>query len=77
MRQDQAFLYQRDEDGWLVTTRGDFAEMLHVSAADCKSLYERYEAPLEKIRAAVKELQSDGYKLCYSLDLNLRPLVEA
>jgi hypothetical protein len=77
LRQDQAFLYQRDDDGWLVTVRGDFAEMLHVSPSSCRSLYERYEASTEKIRLAIKELQAEGYKLSYSIDLKLKTLVEA
>lgn len=78
MRTDESFLYQKDSsDGWLVTLRGDFAEMVHVDPAQARSNFERYEAPLEKIRAAVKELRLEGYSLAYSLDLALRPLIEA
>lgn len=76
MRQDESFLYQKDQDGWLVTIRGDFAEMVMIDTASNRSLYERYEAPLEKIRLAVKELKSEGFSLVYSLDLRLKPLVE-
>ena len=74
---DQVFLYQvAEDDAWLVTLRGDFAEMLRINPAKSVSKYERYEAPLTKIREAVKELRSEGYTLCYSLDLNIKQLVE-
>ena len=76
MRQDESFLYQKDQAGWLVTIRGDFAEMVMIDTFSNRSLYERYEAPLEKIRLAVKELKSEGFALVYSLDLRLKPLVE-
>lgn len=77
VRQDEAFLYQKDAtDGWLVTIRGDFAEMVHIDPASAKSMYERYEAPIEKIRAAIKTLLNDGFSLAYSLDLNIKPLIE-
>jgi len=77
MRTDESFLYQKGPDGWLVTVHGDFAEMLHVDAARNTSLYECYEAPIDRIRAAIKELQLNGYKLCYDLDLRLKPFVKA
>ena len=77
MRQDESYLYQKDCDGWLVTIRGDFAEMVKISTASNNSLYEKYEAPLEKIHEAVKELRSEGYILSYSLNLELKPLVAA
>lgn len=76
MRQDESFLYQKDQDGWLVTTRGDFAEMVKIDISSNRSQYERYEAPLEKVRLAVKELRAKGYSLVYSLDIKLKPLIE-
>ena len=77
MRHDEVFLYQKDDcDGWLVTLRGDFAEMLHVDPTLAQSKYERYEAPIDLIRDAVKDLRSKGYALAYSLDLAWKPLIE-
>jgi hypothetical protein len=71
----EVFLYQSsDKDGWLVTLRGDFAEMLRVNPQEGVSKYELYEAPLPRVREAVKELRAEGYTLCYSLDLRLRKL---
>jgi hypothetical protein len=75
-RFDESFLYQKDpRDGWVVTLHGDFAEMLRVDPATARSKYERYEAPLQSIREAVQELRSEGYTLVYSLDLQLRELI--
>ena len=76
VRADESFLYQKDaRDGWVVTLHGDFAEMLRVDPATARSKYERYEAPLQSIREAVQELRSEGYTLVYSLDLQLRELI--
>jgi hypothetical protein len=49
--------------------------MLRVDPATARSKYERYEAPLQSIREAVQELRSEGYTLVYSLDLQLRELI--
>lgn len=76
-RTDESFLYQKEQDGWLVTIHGDFAEMLHIDAARNTSLYEVYEAPIDKIRAAIKDLKTQGYTLVYSLNLNLKSLIES
>jgi hypothetical protein len=74
---DEVFLYQvAENDAWLVTLRGDFAEMLRIDPSESISKYERYEAPLEKVREAVRELRAEGYTLCYSLNLNIKRLVE-
>lgn len=71
----EVFVYQKDDnDGWIVTIRGDFAEMLHVDPQAAKSMYEKYEAPLEKVRAAVQDLRDKGFALVYSVDLNLKQL---
>ena len=50
--------------------------MLHVDTALAQSKYERYEAPIDLIRDAVKDLRSKGYALAYSLDLAWKPLIE-
>jgi hypothetical protein len=74
---DEVFLYQAASDeAWLVTIRGDFAEMLRVNPEKVVSRYERYEAPLEKIREAVSELRAAGYTLSYSLSLDFKKLIE-
>lgn len=76
MRQDEAFMYRNGTDGWLVTVRGDFGEMLHVDLERQKPLYERYEAPIDKIRAAAQELVSEGYKVVAGLDLAWKPYID-
>lgn len=78
IRQDEAFMYRNSagSDGWLVTIRGDFGEMLHVDIDQHKSLYERYEAPIEKIRAYAKSLSKKGYKVVAGLDLAWKPYIE-
>lgn len=73
MRQDETFLYRNGTEGWLITIRGDFGEMLRVDTQEYKSLYERYEAPIEKIRAATQELVSEGYKVVAGLELAWKP----
>ena len=73
----ESFLYQKDNEGWLVTVRGDFAEMVKISTRTNFSLYEEYKAPLDKIREAIKELKEEGYSFCYSINLELKPFVAA
>lgn len=76
MRQDTSFLYRKPqaEDGYLVTVRGDFAEMTKVNCSKHTSRYVRLEAPTKIIRQAVSKLTKQGYKLCVSLDLQWRDL---
>lgn len=76
MRQDTSFLYRKPqaEDGYLVTVRGDFAEMTKVNCSRHTSRYVRLEAPTKIIRQAVSKLTKQGYKLCVSLDLQWRDL---
>jgi hypothetical protein len=76
MRQDTSFLYHKptDESGYLVTIRGDFAEMTKVNCKKHTSQYVRLEAPIEVIRQAVAKLNKQGYRLCVSLDLQWRDL---
>lgn len=76
MRQDTSFLYRKPagENGYLITIRGDFAEMTKVNCSKHTSQYVRLEAPTEVIRQAVTKLTKQGYKLCISLDLQWRDL---
>lgn len=76
MRQDTSFLYRKPqaEDGYLITVRGDFAEMTKVNCSRHTSRYVRLEAPTKIIRQAVSKLTKQGYKLCVSLDLQWRDL---
>lgn len=76
MRQDTSFLYRKPagENGYLITIRGDFAEMTKVNCSKHTSQYVRLEAPTEIIRQAVAKLTKQGYKLCISLDLKWRDL---
>jgi hypothetical protein len=76
MRQDTSFLYRKPqaEDGYLVTVRGDFAELTKVNCCKHTSKYIRLEAPTEVIRQAVAKLNQQGYRLCISLDLRWRDL---
>ena len=76
MRQDTSFLYRKPqaEDGYLITVRGDFAEMTKVNCSKHTSRYVRLEAPTKIIRQAVSKLTKQGYKLCVSLDLQWRDL---
>lgn len=74
---EEVFLYSLSEnDAWLVTIRRDFAEMLHINPQRGVSLYEKYEAPLEKIRMAIRDLQEEGYVFKGSIDLKLKQLAE-
>ena len=77
MRQDEAFMYRYGTDGWLVTVRGDCGEMLHVDLENLKPLYERYEAPIEKIRATARKLSARGYKVVAGLELAWKPYIDA
>ena len=79
MSEEQSFLYcnLNGSDGWFVVTRNDFAEMTHVDVQNMKSLYRRYEAPIEDIRRAVSKVRSKGYKLATSLDVGWKSFVEA
>lgn len=74
MRNDCAFLYQKNNSGYLVTVRGDFADMTKVNCSDHRSEYIRLEAPVDVIRQAVAKLTKQGYKLCGSIDLQWRNL---
>ena len=74
MRQDTSFLYQKNNSGYLVTVRGDFAEMTKVNCDEHRSEYIRLEAPIEVIRQSVSKLTKQGYKLCIELDLQWRNL---
>lgn len=74
MRQDTSFLYRKAETGYLVTIRGDFAEMTKVNCEQHKSEYIRLEAPIEVIRQSVAKLTKQGYRLCIDLDLSWRKL---
>jgi len=74
---EEVFLYSLSEnDAWLVTVRRDFAEMLHINPSRGVSLYEKYEAPINKIRKAIKDLKQEGYTFCGSIDLKLKVLAE-
>jgi len=79
MSEELSFLYcnLNGSDGWFVVTHNDFAEMVHVDVQNMRSLYRRYEAPIEDIRQAVKRKSSQGYKLAPSLDLGWKRFVEA
>lgn len=78
MSKELSFLYcnMNGSDGWLVITRNDFAEMVHVDVQTMKSNYRRYEAPIEDIRQAIKRKTSQGYKLSSSINLGWKDLVE-
>ena len=77
MDQDQVFLYAiSDEDAWLVTVRRDFAEMVHINPSRRVSLYEKYEAPVEKIRKAIQDLKEEGFRFVGFIDLKLKELAE-
>ena len=72
MRQDVSFLYQKDNSGYLVTIRGDFAEMTKVDIEKHCSKYIRLEAPTQVIRQSVRKLVKQGYKLSQDLELAWR-----
>jgi|Laugrespbdmm15sd_2_1035082.scaffolds.fasta_scaffold07136_11 hypothetical protein len=74
MRQDHSFLYQKDNDGYLITIRGDFAEMLRVNVLEKRSQYIKLEAPINVIRKSVNLLIGQGYRQKRDLDLSWKPL---
>jgi len=74
MRQDHSFLYQKDNDGYLITIRGDFAEMLRVNVLEKRSQYIKLEAPINVIRKSVNILIGQGYRQKRDLDLSWKPL---
>jgi hypothetical protein len=79
MSEELSFLYcnLNGSDGWFVITHNDFAEMVHVDVQNMKSLYRRYEAPIEDIRRAISKMTSKGYKLATSIDVGWKSFVEA
>ncbi len=79
MSEELSFLYcnLNGSDGWFVITHNDFAEMVHVDVQNMKSLYRRYEAPIEDIRRAISKMTSKGYKLATSIDVGWKSFVKA
>jgi hypothetical protein len=73
----ESFIYAKDNDGYLVTIRGDFAEMTKVDLDRQVSKYIRLEAPVEHIRSSVKKLISQGYKLSNQLELSWQRFIDA
>ena len=74
MREDFSFLYTKDNTGYLVTLRGDFAEMTKVDVNRHCSKYIRLEAPTQVIRQSVRKLVKQGYRLSQDLELAWRSL---
>lgn len=74
MREDFSFLYTKDNTGYLVTLRGDFAEMTKVDVGRHCSKYIRLEAPTQVIRQSVRKLVKQGYRLSQDLELAWRAL---
>jgi len=73
-RQDYSFLYQKNSDGYLVTIRGDFAEMTRVNVVEKRSQYIKLEAPVDVIRQSVNQLIGRGYQQVKALELSWRAL---
>jgi hypothetical protein len=73
----ESFIYQKGNDGYLVTIRGDFAEMTKVDLERQVSQYIRLEAPVEHIRSSVKNIVAQGYKLSNQLELTWQRFIEA
>jgi len=73
-RQDYSFLYQKNSDGYLVTIRGDFAEMTRVNVVEKRSQYIKLEAPVDVIRQSVNQLIGRGYRQVKALELSWRTL---
>lgn len=73
----ESFIYAKDNDGYLVTIRGDFAEMTKVDLDRQVSKYIRLEAPVDYVRSSVKKLVSQGYKLSNQLELGWQRFIDA
>lgn len=73
----ESFIYEKGNDGYLVTIRGDFAEMTKVDLDRQVSKYIRLEAPVDHIRSSVKKLVNQGYKLSNQLELSWQRFIEA
>ena len=73
----ESFIYTKENNGYLVTIRGDFAEMTKVDLERQVSQYIRLEAPVEHIRSSVKKIISQGYKLSNQLELGWKRFIEA
>ena len=73
----ESFIYAKNNDGYLVTIRGDFAEMTKVDLDRQVSKYVRLEAPVEHIRLSVKKLIRQGYKLSNQLELGWQRFIDA
>ncbi|NBR26437.1 MAG: hypothetical protein EBU08_22190 [Micrococcales bacterium] len=73
-RQDYSFLYQKNSDGYLVTIRGDFAEMTRVNVVEKRSQYIKLEAPVDVIRQSVNQLIGRGYRQVKALELSWKAL---
>jgi hypothetical protein len=73
----ESFIYAKNNDGYLVTIRGDFAEMTKVDIEHQVSKYIRLEAPVEHIRSSVKKLVAKGYKLRNQLELDWQRFIDA
>jgi len=73
----ESFIYAKGNDGYLVTIRGDFAEMTKVDLEQHRSKYIRLEAPVDHIRLSVKKLLDQGYRLFNQVDLEWKRFIEA
>ena len=73
----ESFIYAKNNDGYLVTIRGDFAEMTKIDLDRQVSKYVRLEAPVEHIRLSVKKLIRQGYKLSNQLELGWQRFIDA
>ena len=73
----ESFIYQKGNDGYLVTIRGDFAEMTKVDLDRKVSKYIRLEAPVDHIRSSVAKLVNQGYRLSNQLELGWQRLIDA
>ncbi|NBX48406.1 hypothetical protein EBT25_00345 [bacterium] len=73
----ESFIYQKGNDGYLVTIRGDFAEMTKVDLDRKVSKYIRLEAPVDHIRSSVAKLVKQGYRLSNQLELGWQRFINA
>jgi hypothetical protein len=71
-----SFIYSKDNEGWLVIVRDDFAEMTKVDLFCGKSKYIRFEAPVAVVRQSVKNILGQGYKLMNQIDLRWKPFID-